>query len=42
MSLEELATGLAESKRLRWPGMEPLEADWPESTETWQAFVGAG
>jgi uncharacterized protein (TIGR02246 family) len=40
MPLAELTTGLAESRRKRWPGTEPAEADIPEGLPTWQAFVG--
>jgi uncharacterized protein (TIGR02246 family) len=42
MSLEELKTGLAESKRLRWPGREQWEADLPETLDTWRRFVAGG
>ena len=40
MPLAELATGLAESRRKRWPGTEPTVDDIPEDLPTWQAFVG--
>ena len=38
---DELASRMASTERKRWPGMEPMAADLPESLPTWQAFVEA-
>ena len=38
LPLDELATQLGSTTRKRWPGMEPMAADIPESLPTWQAF----
>ena len=38
LPLDELATQLGSDTRKRWPGMEPMAADIPESLPSWQAF----
>jgi hypothetical protein len=35
----ELATGMSEHLRKRWPGTDPAPADLPDSTDSWKAFA---
>lgn len=39
MPLAELAEGLSQGNRKRWPNTEPAEAELPESLDTWAAWV---
>ena len=38
---DQLAQGVSEPLRLRWPGTEPQAAALPETVPTWQDFVAA-
>ncbi|WP_159081682.1 nuclear transport factor 2 family protein [Nocardioides sediminis] len=38
MPLSELPTHPWREPRRRWPGVDPVAADVPEGTQTWQAF----
>ena len=35
LPVTELGAGFADRKRIRWPGQEPAEADYPETLPTW-------
>ncbi len=38
----EYATSFSDSRRIRWPGTEPAEADYPESQAVWNTRAPGG
>ena len=41
LPLDEMATGMSDPMRKRWPGTPPAPADIPEPLPSWQAFERA-